>query len=145
MGSLISSCRAWSSGTMPPPLGAISLDKGSQVSISLDKADRELLVTATLEWDGGSDQRRRKGADLDLYALFVPASLATRDERPPGTLVTAHKRSRPTTDAGTAKKGKGAKPAAADDSGDTDAAAERDKPPATGLPDDVELPKVDPF
>jgi lipopolysaccharide export system protein LptA len=45
-----------------------------------------------------------------------------------------------------AKKGKGAKPAAADDAGDSpDAAAERDKPPATGMPDDVELPKVDPF
>jgi hypothetical protein len=41
-----------------------------------------------------------------------------------------------------AKKGKGAKPAAADDAGD--AAAERE-PPATGMPDDVELPKVDPF
>ena len=44
-----------------------------------------------------------------------------------------------------AKKAKGAKPAAADDAGDTDAAAERDKPSATGMPDDVELPKVDPF
>jgi lipopolysaccharide export system protein LptA len=45
-----------------------------------------------------------------------------------------------------AKKGKGAKPAAADDAGDTSAAdAKRDKPPATGMPDDVELPKVDPF
>ena len=45
-----------------------------------------------------------------------------------------------------AKKGKGAKPAAADDAGDTpDDAAERDKPSASGMPDDVELPKVDPF
>jgi lipopolysaccharide export system protein LptA len=45
-----------------------------------------------------------------------------------------------------AKKGKGAKPAAADDAGDTSADdAKRDKPPATGMPDDVELPKVDPF
>ncbi|MEV0174973.1 TerD family protein [Streptomyces sp. NPDC050803] len=70
-----------------PPLGAVSLDKGSQVSISLDKADRELVVTATLEWDGGSEERRRRGADLDLYALFVPASKAVRGEKAPGTVV----------------------------------------------------------
>ena len=45
-----------------------------------------------------------------------------------------------------AKKGKGAKPAAADDAGDTpDDDAKRDKPSATGMPDDIELPKVDPF
>lgn len=70
-----------------PPLGTISLDKGGQVSMSLDKADRELVVTATLEWDGGSDERRRRGADLDLYALFVPASKAVRGEKAPGTVV----------------------------------------------------------
>ncbi|MGW5469340.1 TerD family protein [Streptomyces chartreusis] len=91
-----------------PPLGTISLDKGSQVSMSLDKADRELVVTATLEWDGGSDQRRRKGADLDLYALFVPASRAVRGEQPPGSLRTRKKGSAPAPDTGTAKKGKGA-------------------------------------
>lgn len=70
-----------------PPLGKISLDKGSQVSLSLDKADRELVVTVALEWDGGSDRRRRAGADLDLYALFVPASKALRGPQPPGALV----------------------------------------------------------
>ncbi|MFC8239432.1 TerD family protein [Streptomyces chartreusis] len=91
-----------------PPLGTISLDKGSQVSMSLDKADRELVVTATLEWDGGSDQRRKKGADLDLYALFVPASEAVRGEQPPGSLRTRKKGSAPAPDTGTAKKGKGA-------------------------------------
>ncbi|KUN90934.1 TerD family protein [Streptomyces caeruleatus] len=90
-----------------PPLGKISLDKGGQVSMSLDKADRELVVTATLEWDGGSDERRRRGADLDLYALFVPASKAIRGERPPGTLVTPKKKSRPAADPDSAKKGKG--------------------------------------
>ncbi|MFF7161671.1 TerD family protein [Streptomyces sp. NPDC008086] len=90
-----------------PPLGRISLDKGGQVSMSLDKADRELVVTATLEWDGGSDERRRRGADLDLYALFVPASKALRGDQPPGTLVTPKKKSRPAADADTAKKGKG--------------------------------------
>ncbi|MEU9960137.1 hypothetical protein [Streptomyces sp. NPDC050982] len=61
-----------------PPLGTVGLVKGSQVSIGLGKKDRELVVTASLEWDGGSEQRRRKGADLDLYALFVPASKAPR-------------------------------------------------------------------
>lgn len=92
-----------------PPLGKISLDKGGQVSMSLDKTDRELVVTATLEWDGGSDERRRRGADLDLYALFVPASKAIRGERAPGTLVTPKKKaSRPAPDSDTAKKGKGA-------------------------------------
>ncbi|WP_316310903.1 hypothetical protein, partial [Clavibacter michiganensis] len=69
---------------------------------------RELVVTATLEWDGGSDQRRRKGADLDLYALFVPASKAVRGEQPPGSLRTRKKGSAPAPDTGTAKKGKGA-------------------------------------
>ncbi|MFJ9750459.1 TerD family protein [Streptomyces chartreusis] len=91
-----------------PPLGTISLDKGSQVSMSLDKADRELVVTATLEWDGGSDQRRRKGADLDLYALFVPAAKAVRGEQPPGSLRTRKKGPAAAPDTGTAKKGKGA-------------------------------------
>ncbi|MEY9992548.1 stress response protein SCP2 [Streptomyces sp. V4I8] len=91
-----------------PPLGKISLDKGGQVSMSLDKADRELVVTATLEWDGGSDERRRRGADLDLYALFVPASKAIRGELAPGTLITPKRKSRPAPDADTAKKGKGA-------------------------------------
>ncbi|MGW4032408.1 TerD family protein [Streptomyces sp. NPDC004838] len=70
-----------------PPLGSISLDKGGQASISLDKRDRELVVTASLEWDGGSEQRRKKGADLDLYALFVPATKALRGATAPGTLV----------------------------------------------------------
>ncbi|MEV6179257.1 TerD family protein [Streptomyces sp. NPDC052015] len=70
-----------------PPLGRISLDKGSQVSLSLDKADRELVVTVALEWDGGSERRRRQGADLDLYALFVPAARALRGPKAPGTLV----------------------------------------------------------
>lgn len=72
-----------------PPLGRISLDKGSQVSLSLDKKDRELVVTVALEWDGGSDQRRQRGADLDLYALFVPAAEAQRGEQAPGTIVKA--------------------------------------------------------
>ncbi|MFD0386036.1 hypothetical protein ACFQ2B_37575 [Streptomyces stramineus] len=65
----------------------MSLDKGGRASISLDKQDRELVVTAALEWDGGSDSRRNRGADLDLYALFVPASEARRGSRPPGTVV----------------------------------------------------------
>ncbi|WP_413758981.1 TerD family protein [Streptomyces sp. MMBL 11-3] len=70
-----------------PPLGKISLDKGGQVSMGLDKNDRDLVVTASLEWDGGSERRRRLGADLDLYALFVPASKALHGRKIPGTLV----------------------------------------------------------
>ncbi|MGX1543588.1 TerD family protein [Streptomyces adustus] len=72
-----------------PPLGRVSLDKGGRISIGLDKSDRESVVTASLEWDGGSDRRRRMGADLDLYALFVPAAKAVRGETAPGTLVKA--------------------------------------------------------
>ncbi|MFJ3226015.1 TerD family protein [Streptomyces sp. NPDC086783] len=117
------------SGAMPtaaranlvkPPLGAISLNKGGRAAIGLDKQDRELVVTATLEWDGGSEQRRKRGADLDLYALFVPSAKALRGDRTPGTLVKAghvaqgeplrpgaHPRTSAAT-AGTAKKGKDA-------------------------------------
>ncbi|MCX4766899.1 TerD domain-containing protein [Streptomyces sp. NBC_01275] len=74
-------------GLLKPPLGKVSLDKGSQVSLSLDKADRALVVTVSLEWDGGSDRRRKAGADLDLYALFVPAAKALRGPDVPGTVV----------------------------------------------------------
>jgi stress response protein SCP2 len=69
------------------PLGNVSLEKSGRVSISLDKQDRELVVTAALEWDGGSDDRREQGADLDLYALYVPAAKALRGPVPAGTLV----------------------------------------------------------
>lgn len=48
--------------------GAVSLTKGGKTSISLVKGRQ---ITATLEWDGGSVFRRSKGADLELYALYV--------------------------------------------------------------------------
>ncbi|MGW1540158.1 hypothetical protein ACWCPM_07830 [Streptomyces sp. NPDC002309] len=59
-------------------LGQVSLAKGGQARMSLDKEDRGLIVTASLQWDGGSDERRARGADLDLYTLFVPADAAVR-------------------------------------------------------------------
>ncbi|RII13817.1 hypothetical protein DSC45_22955 [Streptomyces sp. YIM 130001] len=68
----------------------MSLDKGSRIATSLDKKDPELVVTATLEWDGGNDRRRKQGADLDLYALFVPAAEALRGPTAPGSLVKRH-------------------------------------------------------
>ncbi|WP_157856504.1 MULTISPECIES: hypothetical protein [Streptomyces] len=37
-----------------------------------------MTVTASLQWNGGSAERRARGADLDLYALFVPADAAVR-------------------------------------------------------------------
>ncbi|MFI6289775.1 TerD family protein [Streptomyces sp. NPDC051018] len=83
---------------VPPAAGAaaspftkvtISLEKGQQASISLDKQDPALEVVAALEWDGGSDSRREQGADLDFYALFVPASKALRGPVAPGTVVKA--------------------------------------------------------
>ncbi|MGC0421356.1 TerD family protein [Embleya sp. AB8] len=56
------------------PLGRVDLAKGGRATISLDKDDRSVTVTASLVWDGGDDARRKTGADLDLYALFVPGA-----------------------------------------------------------------------
>ncbi|MBQ0830857.1 TerD family protein [Streptomyces tagetis] len=69
----------------PPsaPLGKVALSKAGQALISLRKDDPDLVVTAGLEWDGGSRARREAGADLDLYALHVPAHLVTpKGKRP---------------------------------------------------------------
>ncbi|OPC82275.1 hypothetical protein B4N89_16235 [Embleya scabrispora] len=56
------------------PLGRVDLAKGGRATISMDKDDRSITVTASLVWDGGNDARRKSGADLDLYALYVPRS-----------------------------------------------------------------------
>ncbi|MFJ5260564.1 TerD family protein [Streptomyces sp. NPDC088387] len=67
--------------TAPPrplvPLGKVVLTKAGQATIDMRKDDPSLVVTATLEWNGGSAARRRAGADLDLYALYVPGSAVT--------------------------------------------------------------------
>ncbi|MEV7340508.1 TerD family protein [Streptomyces sp. NPDC093544] len=62
------------------PLGKVALTKAGQATIDMRKDDPSLAVTVTLEWNGGSAARRQAGADLDLYALYVPGSLVT----PPG-------------------------------------------------------------
>ncbi|MER6303572.1 TerD family protein [Kitasatospora sp. NPDC001539] len=59
------------------PLGRVSLSKGGQATINMRKDDPRLVVTASLEWNGGSRARRQADADLDLYALYVPRSAAT--------------------------------------------------------------------
>ncbi|MET9140520.1 TerD family protein [Streptomyces parvulus] len=64
------------------PLGApaatgISLSKGGSSSISLSKDDPAAQITAHLDWDGGSDSRRARGADLELYVLHVSADDVT--------------------------------------------------------------------
>lgn len=59
------------------PLGKVALTKAGEATIDMRKDDPSLVVTATLEWNGGSAARRRAGADLDLYALYVPGSLVT--------------------------------------------------------------------
>ncbi|MFB6482955.1 TerD family protein [Streptomyces virginiae] len=70
--------------TRPPiPLGKVALTKAGQATISMRKDDPSLVVTATLEWNGGSAARRRAGADLDLYALYVPGSLVTPQGKRP--------------------------------------------------------------
>lgn len=55
---------------------AISLTKGGAATINLAK-DTAATVTAHLDWNGGSTLRRAKGADLELYALYVPANAVT--------------------------------------------------------------------
>ena len=65
------------------PLGRVSLTKAGQATIDMRKDDPNLVVTATLEWNGGSAARRQAGADLDLYALYVPGSLVTPQGRRP--------------------------------------------------------------
>ncbi|MDT0456974.1 TerD family protein [Streptomyces sp. DSM 41527] len=65
------------------PLGEVALTKAGQATIGMRKDDPSLVVTATLEWNGGSVARRRAGADLDLYALHVPGSLVTPQGKRP--------------------------------------------------------------
>ncbi|MBA9007282.1 TerD family protein [Thermomonospora cellulosilytica] len=65
------------------PLGKVALTKGGQATINMRKEDPGLVITASLEWNGGSRARRRAGADLDLYALYVPrASVTPKGPRP---------------------------------------------------------------
>ncbi|MCB5177786.1 TerD family protein [Streptomyces antimicrobicus] len=65
------------------PLGKVALTKAGQATIDMRKDDPSLIVTATLEWNGGSTARRQAGADLDLYALYVPGNLVTPVGRRP--------------------------------------------------------------
>ncbi|MFD6876260.1 MULTISPECIES: TerD family protein [unclassified Streptomyces] len=58
-------------------LGRIELVKNGTATIPLDKSDRGVVVTASLEWDGAD--REEGHADLDLYALFVPAGGVRRE------------------------------------------------------------------
>lgn len=55
-----------------PTAQGISLTKGASTGINLTKNDVGASVTAHLDWDGGSASRRSKGADLELYVLYVP-------------------------------------------------------------------------
>ncbi|MFD6287585.1 TerD family protein [Streptomyces sp. NPDC060205] len=59
------------------PLGKVALTKAGQATIDMRKDDPSLIVTASLEWNGGSAARRQAGADLDLYALYVPGDAVT--------------------------------------------------------------------
>ncbi|MFE5974606.1 TerD family protein [Streptomyces sp. NPDC056460] len=65
------------------PLGKVALTKAGQATITMRKEDPSLVVTATLEWNGGSASRRRAGADLDLYALYIPRRLVTPSGKRP--------------------------------------------------------------
>ncbi|WP_406355201.1 TerD domain-containing protein [Streptomyces sp. NBC_01635] len=65
------------------PLGKVALTKAGQATIDMRKDDPSLVVTASLEWNGGSAARRQAGADLDLYALYVPRSLVTPQGKRP--------------------------------------------------------------
>ncbi|MFF5799786.1 TerD family protein [Streptomyces albogriseolus] len=65
------------------PLGKVALTKAGHATINMRKGDADLVVTASLEWNGGSAARRQAGADLDLYALYVPRSLVTPQGKRP--------------------------------------------------------------
>ena len=60
--------------TTTAPAQGVSLTKGASAGISLTKSDLAAAVTAHLDWDGGSASRRARGADLELYVLYVPKS-----------------------------------------------------------------------
>ncbi|MFE0605766.1 TerD family protein [Streptomyces sp. NPDC058892] len=76
-----------------PAARRIVLTKSGTDVLSLRKDDPRVVVTATLEWDGGSTRRRQAGADLDLYALSVPRHLVTvRGQRPKATDLTIYYR-----------------------------------------------------
>lgn len=64
--------------------GRVSLSKGAMTTISLAKGAK---VTATLEWDGGSTTRRAKGADLELYALYVTKEQASKLSKNAGGVI----------------------------------------------------------
>jgi uncharacterized protein involved in tellurium resistance len=64
--------------------GKLNLTKGGSSAFSLTKGGK---VTATLEWDGGSSSRRAKGADLELYALYVTKSKANKMRKDEGGAV----------------------------------------------------------
>ncbi|WP_033221172.1 TerD family protein [Kitasatospora phosalacinea] len=78
-GHVLSTSRPDASALLRPskPLGKVTLAKGGHAKIDMRKDDPHLVVTASLEWDGGSKARRRAGADLDLYALYVPRDAVT--------------------------------------------------------------------
>ncbi|MEU8773576.1 TerD family protein [Streptomyces sp. NPDC048606] len=79
----------------PPTPAArhVVLTKSGTDVLSLRKDDPRVVVTATLEWDGGSARRRQAGADLDLYALSVPRHLVTaRGQRPKASDLTVYYR-----------------------------------------------------
>ena len=59
---------------LQPTAPGVSLTKGGTAGISLTKSDPTVQITAHLDWDGGSDSRRARGADLELYVLYVPAA-----------------------------------------------------------------------
>ncbi|WP_331773110.1 TerD domain-containing protein (plasmid) [Embleya sp. NBC_00888] len=58
-----------------PPLGAMKLTKDQSVALPWD-GDRSTVITAALEWDGGTAYADFGEADLDLYAMFVPRTEA---------------------------------------------------------------------
>lgn len=70
------------------PTTGISLVKGGSSSISMVKSAPGAFVTADLDWDGGSANRRAKGADLELYVLYVSGSDVTANgSRKPGKAI----------------------------------------------------------
>jgi uncharacterized protein involved in tellurium resistance len=72
--TVIEPAPAPASAPLPQRAAGISLTKGASTGISFTKTDPAVQITAHLDWGGGSARRRAKGADLELYVLYVPAA-----------------------------------------------------------------------
>ncbi|EDY43922.1 TerD family protein [Streptomyces sp. SPB074] len=82
----------------PTPSGTVTLTKGGSTGISLRKTAGR-TVDVHLDWDGGDEDRRARGADLELYVLAVPRDAVVPVGTPPSEATAIYYRQRGTLDA----------------------------------------------